>query len=300
MHKTSKSDILDCSACGYKSCEQMATAIFNGLNKPENCIHYSMKALSIITQQQQNEIQEVVTKVKHTALTNFSATEKDVKSILNVSDSMQSSVSSSSAAIEEMIANIQSINNILQTNETSINALEEATKTGKVSIASVSDLVSEIENNSNGLIEMSNVIQQIASQTNLLAMNAAIEAAHAGDFGKGFSVVADEIRKLAENSGKEAKQISEVLKKIKELIDTTFKQTIAAQKKMEEVVNLSSSVISQEIQVKESISEQNAGSKQLMSLISELKNDTANVIQAIDELNKSSQAIKYAIEDLNI
>ncbi len=84
------------------------------------------------------------------------------------------------------------------------------------------------------------------------------------------------------------------------MIDTTFKQTITAQQKMEEVVNLSSSVINQEIQVKESISEQNAGSKQLMSLISELKNDTANVIQAVDELNKSSQEIKLAIEDLDL
>lgn len=300
MHKFTKADILNCSACGYSSCEQMAIAVFNGLNKAENCVHYTMTELNKMHLQRNDEITSTVEKVKDSTLSVFSETEMGVNEIDNFSASMQVSVANSSAAIEQMIANIQSINNLLNNNTGTIKALETATHSGRDSVVSVNEFVAEIEQNSNGLIEMSNVIQDIASQTNLLAMNAAIEAAHAGEFGRGFSVVADEIRKLAESSGKEAKQISVVLKKIKKLIDTTFKQTILAQKEMEQVVSLSSEVIAHETMVGQSIAEQNDGSQQLLESIKMMKDDTSNVVDSIERLKQSTIQIKKEICNLTI
>lgn len=128
-----------------------------------------------------------------------------VNKLDEVISEQSSAVVESSSAIEQMIANIKSITEILKKNTESMDKLFSASEIGRIQLTDLIDFMTKISHDSEVLIEASEVIQSIASQTNLLAMNAAIEAAHAGDAGKGFAVVADEIRKLAETSANEGK-----------------------------------------------------------------------------------------------
>ena len=299
MSKYKETDLLNCGSCGYVSCEQMAVAVFNGLNKPENCRHYMLVEIDRIHAAHKLEMNDAVKKVTSNSVSKLEEAQQDVTSLLNATNIMSESVSSSAASIEEMIANIKSIDTIIEKNFSAVKNLENATQTGKTNLSDVTDLVGEIESNSKGLAEMSKVIQQISSQTNLLAMNAAIEAAHAGESGKGFSVVADEIRKLAENSGKEAKQIADVLKKVKSLIDSTFSKTILAQKEFENVVNLSGIVKNQEAEVRSSVSEQNEGGTKLLEAIARMKEQTGAVSTATEKLQIETKSIEEAISKLS-
>lgn len=298
MYKKTKADILNCGACGYEDCEQMAVAIYNGLNRPENCTHYTNILKDIMNEQHQEEVKQSVRKVVKTGSEKLTENGRDVQTLATAARDMTESVSTSSSAVEEMIANINSINSILEHNAESVGLLDGATRKGMAGIENVAELVSKIEENSNGLSEMSSVIQKIASQTNLLAMNAAIEAAHAGNSGRGFAVVADEIRKLAENSGSEARKISDVLKNVKQLIDATFKDTGDVQKEFSEVVQLSGTVVEQEQTVRRAISEQNEGGKQLLQAVGSMRELTQTVKERTEKLLTDTNAIKESILEL--
>ncbi|MHC6203123.1 methyl-accepting chemotaxis protein [Breznakiellaceae bacterium SP9] len=206
-------------------------------------------------------------------------------------DRQAESVSKSSSAIEEMLANIQSVTGTLVKNADNVKVLAGASESGRAGLQEVSADIQEIARESEGLLEINAVIDNIASQTNLLSMNAAIEAAHAGEAGKGFAVVADEIRKLAESSSEQSKTISSVLKKIKTSIDKIISSTNIVLDRFEAIEDGVKTVTLQEENIRTAMEEQGEGSKQILGAVGGLNEITGLVKKGSSEMLVSSHEV---------
>ncbi|MDR2632171.1 MAG: methyl-accepting chemotaxis protein [Treponema sp.] len=206
--------------------------------------------------------------------------------------SQSASVAQSSASIEETLIHIRSIAETLNKNEGNVRSLANASDTGRQRLEQVVADIQEISRESQGLLEINGVMQNIASQTNLLSMNAAIEAAHAGEAGKGFAVVADEIRKLAEDSSAQSQTIAEVLQKIEGAIDTISQSIRVMVREFETITAGVALVAHQEEQVRGSMGGQEAGSRSILEELGKLKGITELVKTSCTDIAAQGNEVK--------
>jgi len=213
-------------------------------------------------------------------------------------EKQSNNVSQASSAIEEMVANISSVTNTLVNNAANVGTLREASEIGRTGLQEVATDIQEISRESEGLLEINAVMENIASQTNLLSMNAAIEAAHAGEAGKGFAVVADEIRKLAESSGEQSKTIGTVLKKIAESIKKITSSTENVLKRFEAIDTSVRTVSDQEENIRNAMEEQGEGSKQVLQSVSTMNDLTRQVKSSSEEMLEGSKEVMHESQHL--
>jgi len=214
--------------------------------------------------------------------------------IINVDrrvEDLNRSISDSSSAIEEMIANIGSVTSMVDRSMDDFGTLGKLSEVGYSKLNQVAGAIKDIAEKSEGLLEANAVIAGISAQTNLLAMNAAIEAAHAGDAGSGFAVVADEIRKLAENAAKQSKTITQVLRSFKELIAAVVKASAEAGSSFESVRDSVNRVVNVQQNISAAMEEQNAGSKMILDSLESLKNVSADVEKGTEGMHGDSASI---------
>ena len=224
---------------------------------------------------------------------------RTIKQLNNSIETQAASVAQSSASIEQMVANIASIGQTLGKTDEVVKELTSATGDGKDTLVTSNSVTQKIAEESGSLMEASSVIQHIASQTNLLAMNAAIEAAHAGEAGKGFAVVADEIRKLAEDSATQGKTITPTLKTLSGEIETLSASSKTVEEKFNVIFNLAEQVKSMSARLTEAMREQENGSKEVLIAIKNINTVTTEVQAGSEEMLKGGEGVAEEMRKLD-
>lgn len=245
-----------------------------------------------------------------------------VEAVGNISDSVdklnklletqESCSQTASSAVTQMVENINSVTQSVETMADEFETLQTNVNNGIMQQRGVNKQIQTIEEQSKMLNEANAVISSIADQTNLLAMNAAIEAAHAGDAGKGFAVVADEIRKLSETSSDQSKNIGSQLNAIMSSIGNCVQSSDESDKVFTSVSDKIVATGDLVRQIKNAMIEQAEGSKQISSAINEMNDATIQVRGASTDVDKaqiritddvhaisgSSQAVQDALDNI--
>ncbi|MDR2304608.1 MAG: methyl-accepting chemotaxis protein [Treponema sp.] len=283
LRKYGEQDLYDCNTCGYGTCRGMAVAIFNGLNRPENCHHYG---LSLIEQDRgtiESLNKNLNSQIEHSL--GFMRGINDLIESLNKQIVHQaSSIEESSTAIEDMMGTINNTAGMAQKKQSAIRDLVSNVEQSRASMQETIEAVGNISKGVEGVGATIQVISGIAANTNLLSMNAAIEAAHAGDAGRGFAVVAGEIRRLSETTRENSRNIAHTLTAIVDGIRTTTIRSSATD-----------SLIST---MAEEINEFAHTMTDLINSLGELSIGSRKIIDTLIQLREHAEAIKTGYSNM--
>ena len=297
MRKFSDADFYNCSACGYNSCEGMTTAIFNGLNKSENCHHYLRTATleeheSVVAFN--NELNVQVQGIEAT----ISTMSKLVEELDGQMYGVFAFINQSSAAVEELVSTINTTSRISTEKGQAAESLVHSAERGRASMDGTIEAIAEISKSVGAIADAIEVIDAVASNTNLLSMNAAIEAAHAGEAGRGFAVVAGEIRRLSEATGEHSRSISRALNSIIGSVSTTSTRSAETGDAIRGIGEEIRSVADAMSEFVGTMTEMSAGTGQVTAALTELRTFASDLRDRYQQMTAIVRTLNESVREI--
>ena len=246
-----------------------------------------------------NELSRQVELLSSRTSGSSAAAEEIEMAILSLAKGIENQVSAvtqTSAAIEEMAASIKNVAGVTEIRMSSSKALAQVTEQGEEQLQKTGSLITGVSSSIDDMLEMIDVIENVARQTDMLSMNAAIEAAHAGDAGKGFTVVADEIRKLAESTRENSKQISGRLKEIIGVIQEALDSSRSTKGAFIAIRNGVAGALEAFNEIHNSTQELSAGTREVVSAVASLMDISGEIKSGSEEMKAGAGEIRAALK----
>jgi len=250
-----------------------------------------------------NNIEKNVNNVVGVITEKFNSIQEDMNKSVEVVENevynQQAFTEESTAAVEQMVSNIKSINN---NNNISKSKIDSLVNLGASGLEHQTKLKKSVENTilaMSELVKTNKLITNISNQTSILSINAAIESAHAGEYGKGFAVVSGEIGKLAENSAKQSKAIDSLTKELLKDLDGMSTISNITYNSYNDIIEVIKDVDRISSEISSSLQEQTTGSEEIVVSMVELKDSFHNVNKAIEKTSESSIFLKDGVKELN-
>jgi methyl-accepting chemotaxis protein len=280
-----------------KSISLESTELKNAVNSATNESAAAVQQMSANISSISNQISSLVENLTSSDEASQRIAE-GINSLVDKIENQSSAVTQSSSSIEEMTASIESVARIALQRQAASESLVDITSKGGEQVVITNKLIEENANDVKEILEIIEIINNVASQTNLLSMNAAIEAAHAGDSGRGFAVVAEEIRKLAESTNENSKRIRKTITTIADRIQQILESSNESRDSFQAIDSETKQNSQAMAEIASTMKELSLGSNEIMDAMNSLSNSTQEIQDNSELMRESTIQVSDAVTSI--